>query len=160
MARSLSSVAKKALLASETGEAIHTLIKIDHDELPEPIRVTSDAVETVSNGEVFQAFPFQVTLPDESEERPPTVRLIIDNVAREIVTAARSIIASGVAADVTLEVVFESDTNTVEAGPFNFKLRNVTYDVLTVEGDLLPEDHLNEPFPGDRITPSRFPGVF
>lgn len=51
-------------------------------------------------------------------------------------------------------------SDTVEVGPFDFKLKNVTYDSLAVEGDLMFENILDEPYPGDCFLPSTFPGLF
>ena len=98
-----------------------------------------------------------MTLPDDDDEKPPTVTLSITAVDRQVVSAVRGIDGD---MTVTIEVVLASSPDTVEAGPFDFTLRGVTYDAMTIQGTLAYEDVLNEPFPGDSFTPSRFPGVF
>ena len=62
-----------------------------HPELDQPIRVTSDGVETMSNGNVFAPLPFEVTLPDDVEGRTPQAQLRIDNTSQEIVAILRGL---------------------------------------------------------------------
>lgn len=156
MSWSTSEAFRRALHADGTGDAFLVLLTLEHDDLPAPIRVTSDEVDTQSRGESYVAFPFELTLPDDGE-RPPRARLVIDNVSREIVAAVRSIVGPPL---VTMEIVRGSAPDDVEASfPF-FRLINVGYDSLTVEGELVAEDLSREPFPEARFVPSRFPGLF
>ena len=157
MSRNLTTAAKRALAASETQEAFLILLTIDHPDLAPPIRVTSDAVDTVSRGETFIAFPFALSLPDDSDDRPPRARLAIDNVDRQIVQAIRSI---GSAPTVLIEIVRASAPETVEASFAEFTLTNTRYDALVVEGDLTLESFLTEPYPAAIFSPADFPGLF
>lgn len=156
MSRSLSSIARQALFAQETGEVFIVLLTIDHPQLSTPIRVCSDAVQCMSRGNVFVAFPFDIVLPNDSDA-PPQASLQIDNVSQEIAASIRSI---GTPPSVTIEVVRASAPDTVEASLPAFQLTNVRYDTLLVQGDLVTEDLTSEPFPADMFTPSNFPGLF
>lgn len=155
--RTLSSTAQAAIAAAQTGEAFLVLLTLDHDDLDAPIRVTSDAVATVSRGETFTPFPFEVALPSERDDQLAGVRLVIDAVDRSIIIALRDLTS---APTVTMEVVLGSTPDTVEAGPFEYTLKNATYNALTVEGDLAFEDVLNEAFPGQSFVPFTHPGLF
>lgn len=155
--RTLSSAAQAAITAAQTGEAFLVLLALSHPQLAAPIRVTSDAVATVSGGDTFSPFPFTVQLPAERGDRLAGATLVIDNVDRSVVTALRSI---GSGPTVTLKVVLASSPNTVEAGPFVYTLKNAKYDALTVEGELAFEDILNEAFPGASFVPFSHPGLF
>ncbi len=146
-----------ALMAQETGEAFIVLIKIDHPNLSAPIRVSSDGVNTSSNGETFIAFPFELELPISDPDQPPRARITIDNVDRSIVTAIRSI---NTEATVDIDVVLGSDPDTLEVSFTGFKLVNVDYDALVVAGDLSFEDFFSEPFPSRVFSPADFPGGF
>ena len=157
MPRSLTQTAKAAFYSQETGEAVLILLTLSHADLPAPIRVTSDAVDTVSRGDPFLAFPFQITLPDDDDERPPEMRLTIDHVGREIVDAVRSI---NTPATVLLEIVLGSDTDTVEVAFPDFELVDVTMDALTVSGRLTLESFEIEPYPAGLMNPTDFPGLF
>lgn len=158
MPRTLSIAAAAAVHAQETGEAFLVLLTLSHPDLAQPIRVTSDGKDTPSRGSTYLQYPFEVTLPDEGDEAPPSVSLRIDNVDRQIVAAVRGI--TGDAITVRLEVVLASTPDVVEAGPYDFALREVSYDAQTIEGTLHYEDIIAEPYPGDSFTPSRFPGQF
>jgi hypothetical protein len=61
---------------------------------------------------------------------------------------------------VDVSVVLASSPSAIEAGPARFTLRDVTYSDSTVEGNLLFEDFLNEPFPADQYAPGTTPGIF
>ena len=146
-----------ALMAQETGEAFLILVKIDHTSLSAPIRVTSDGVNTTSNGETFIAMPFELELPISDPDQPPRAKLTIDNVDRSIVTAIRSISTE---ATVDIDIVLASDPDTLEVSFTGFKLVNVSYDALTVEGDLSFENFFAEPYPSRVFSPADFPGGF
>jgi len=158
MPRTVSSIAKAAVFAQQTGEAFLMLIALTHPDLPTPIRVTSDGVQTVSGGETYLPCPFNITLPSETDESPPEIRLVIDNVDRSLVQSIRAL--GGDPLGVRLEVVLASTPNVIEAGPFDFSMRDVQYDAAAIEGTLKYDDFLNEPYPGDRFTPSTARSLF
>ncbi len=157
MARPLSALTRRAIFSQETGEVFVILLSIRHDDLTETIRVCSDSRNLESRGETYLACPFRAALPSEHEGELARVRLMIDNVERRIVEAVRTISS---APSVTLEVVLASQPDVVEAGPFEFALRDVSYDELTVEGELSFENVLNEPYPEGIFSPADFPGIF
>ena len=157
MPRAISDTFRSALYAPATGEAFLVLITIDHPVLAEPIRVTSDAVDTVSRGETFVRFPFQIELPSDTNDRPPTARLSVDNVSREIVENLRAI---GSAPSVLVEIVLGSAPDIVEASFPDFQLSQVHYDALTVQGRLDVEQFTAEPYPAGVFSPADFPGLF
>lgn len=156
--RTLSLAARQAIFARETGEAFILLLVLSHPSLSPPIRVCNNSADLVSGGDTYQKFPFELNIPPDTEEAPPTVRLAIANADRAIVEAVRSL--AGEAITATLSVVMASSPDSIEAGPFSFSIRDVSYDAAIVEGTLMFEDVLNEPFPADSFTPGRFPGVF
>ena len=157
MSRPVSATARQASYDAETSEAFLILLTLNHVDLSGPIRVANNAVDVVSRGDTFLAFPFRLQLPSDSDERPPRARLQIDNVDRQIVQAVRSVTG---AIGVLMEIVLASDPDTLEAAFPDFELQEVRYDALVVEGDLGIEAFLREPFPGDRFTPSGYPGLF
>lgn len=160
MARSLSVAARRAIYAPQTGEVFAILLTLSHSTWETAIRVNSAGTTIVSGGQTFQNFPFEFTLPSDVGDAAPTVQLRICNIDRSIVEAVRSV--SGERIAVVASVVLVSSPDTIEAGPFEFTLRDVSYDAVVVEGTLAygDEDILNEPFPGDAITPNTLPGIF
>lgn len=157
MSRTVSSIFKSAVFGQQTDEAFILLIEIDHADLSEPIRVSSDGVDTVSNGNTFVAYPFEISLPSNPETGVSQARLTIDNVSQTIITSIRNISDPPTA---TLQIVLASDPDTVEVEFSGFELRNVQYDVFTITGDLSIESFMSEPYPGGSFLPSTFPGLF
>jgi len=158
MSRALSSTFVEAVNSTETGEVFLILVTISHPDLANTIRITSDSVDTVSNGNTFVSFPFRASLPDDSEEASGALaKLTIDAVDRRVVEAVRKI--SGVP-DVEIDIVLASDPDQLEASWPTFKMSNARYDKMTIEGDLVLELLDQEPFPADSFDPARFPGMF
>lgn len=158
MARNLTPTALAASFASQTDEVFIVLLELSHPSFAETIRLCSNDQNVEHKGNIYSRFPFEVGLPDEEEETPPRVVLRIDNVDRRIVAEIRRV--TGVPISISFFVVLASSPSLIEAGPFDFSLRDVEYDAATIEGTLVYEDVLAERFPGDEFTPARFPGLF
>lgn len=157
MSRDTSVTFREAVNAQETGEAFLVLIEIAHAALSTPIRVTSDGVSTISNGDTYLPYPYDISLPDDPEQGVSSAQLTIDNIDRVIVESIRSI---STAPTVTIRIVLGSDPDTIEAEFPNFEFREISYDAMTVSGDLTLKTFMGEPYPGDSFLPSLFPGVF
>jgi len=156
--RTLSSAALQALYSQETGTCFLILLTISHPTLSAPLFFTSDGVQTISRGNVYLPFPFQLTIPDDQDQQLPQAGITIDNVDRSIVTAIRNM---GTApAGILIEVVTSAAPDNVEFASGELTLRDVNYDAMTVSGTLTFEAILAEPFPGDLVTPATIPGVF
>src|SRR5512134_883732 len=124
MPRTLSAAAKAAIHAAQTAQVFLMLLTISHPSIV-ALRLVNDMQDITSRGNLYQRFPFALTLPDESDDRLATVQLSVDNVDRQIVQAVRTIQSPATA---TLEVILASAPDVVEAGPFDFTLRSVEYD--------------------------------
>ncbi len=159
---------RQAAYAQDTDIAVIVLLTLSNDDMEEPIRVCSAPVEkftdlgenvygVTSNFNRFVFLPFEIELPQDDKTGAVSAKLTIDNVTREIVQYARQ---TRNVLNVTLQVVLSNNLDYVELEYKNFKLRNISYDGLTVSGDL-SIDYLGlEPFPAGRFTPSGFPGLF
>lgn len=143
--------------AADTDDVWLVLIKIDHADLAEPIRVVNNMEDITSSGDLYVGFPFDITLPDSREDAAPRARLSIDNVSREIAEAIRTITG---APDVTISVIRAADPDMVEITWPSFIMRNVKWDVDKVYGDLVLEDFTSEPYPAGVFSPASFPGLF
>ena len=166
MSRTLSNTAIEALFSQETDKEFIPLVLIHHPMMSEPIRVAGsrDSVQfddQFGPNKEYVAYPFSITLPDETEDRPPEVSIVIDNVDKRIVDNVR-LISEG-APNVTLTIVLKDPTTSSifkEAGPFNFTLRSVEWNRLTVRGVISYESILDEPYPAGTFNPVEFPGLF
>jgi hypothetical protein len=132
------------LSAQECATAWLVLITIDHPDLDTPIRVTSDGVETISQGNVFAPFPFEVTLPDDVEGRTPQALLKIDNTSLEVIALLRGLASPPV---LTLQIVRSADPDEIEREWVGIEWRSSQYDVGAITGTLTVEDLATEEFP-------------
>lgn len=161
MPRIVSSEMLQAMYSQETGEAIIVLLTIDHADLLQPLRVTSDGADTVSNGNTFTSFPFDFVVPNEPEDgRSPRTRVQISNVDRQIVEALRGIGAENGPPTFDAMIVRASEPDQIEAQWPQFTLREGIYDGMWVSGELSLDDILQVRYPADSYMPSLFPGLF
>lgn len=155
--RNISTLLQQAIFAPSTKEVILLLLKISHPNLVEPIRVANNFEPIVSQGYTWSAFPFEITMPSESDDQIPIMSLKIDAVDRQIITVVRNLQGPP---EVTLDIVLASQPDIVEATVQGFRMKSVSYNNLTVEAELRLEEILTEPFPQHAFTPALFPGLF
>jgi hypothetical protein len=132
------------------------LLEIDHSSLSESIKVVNNKVNVTSNGNEYIGFPFEIILPDSKEDSPPTSKLRIDNVSREIGQAIRLISSPP---SVTIKVVRQETPDVIEAEFTGMSMTNVSYDAFSVEADLQFEDLTKEPYPYLTFSPALFRGI-
>jgi hypothetical protein len=158
MPRALSTDMVRMMNAEYDDDAIVVLITIDHPSLPDAIRVTSEAEETVSDGDTFVPYNFSVTLPDEPEQgQSAAARVQIANVRRDILDALRPLTSP---ATFDLAVVRRSAPDIKEGWWPRFKLRTLPYDGLSVSGELTLDDLYMMEYPADSYLPIWFPALF
>lgn len=154
---------KTEVFQQDSTEVFLSVLKIDHADLDEPIRVVNnsqDITSTIDDGispETYIAFPFVINLPSNKTGEISQTTLQIDNISRQISLAIRSI--SG-APEVTLWIIIADNPDVIETGPYVFTFTNITYTAFKVSGSLSYEDILNEPFPKQQFTPNKFPAAF
>lgn len=152
----LSQTARAQVFNQEDGGFL-ILLTITHDLLPSPIRVVNNTENVISGGNEYIRYPFDVQLPDERDGSAPIAKLTIDNVSREIVQTLRQI---STPPTIGIQVVRLDNPDSVEMSLPTFKLRNVSFDALTISGDLIIDDVTKEGFPARSFTPAEYPGLF
>lgn len=167
MSRSLSLTMREAANAQETGEVPVFLLTFTHADLAEPIRLSTDPTSritttplvygTVSRSNTYTFLPMQIALPEEGEDVPPTARLILDNVSRDLVAALRE---TDEPASVTIEMVLASDPDTVEIEFPAFDFAGADYDAEAITVHLAVPSLATEPYPSGTFNPAEFPGLF
>lgn len=166
MSRNLSTAAKQAIFAQESPEVFILLVTIDHPNFTQPVRISADPTEllpdagvrgTISRGEEYLFCPFEINLPVQDDTGIARASISVDNIDRQIVSAVRQ---ADSALSITIEIVLASSPDVPEVSVQDFRLERVTYDSMTVSGDISVEYFELEPFPARRFTPSDFPGIF
>lgn len=154
--RPISAALREAIQAQETDEALLYLITITHAQLDEPVRVSSDQVDTVSRGQIYLAYPVRPLLTGAGDGSPPRAQLEIDHVDRRI---GQAIAALEGPAGVTIEVVLGSTPDSVELALDGLALTDVEWDQHTVRGTLTYDLELMRQHPDWYADPGEFPGL-
>lgn len=157
MSRELSPTAIAALFSQQTSEVFLLTLTVSHDDLPATVRLVNNTVDVTSGGELYLAFPFDLVLPNEDNERISRSTLRIANVDRSIIGELRALNSP---ASAVIRVILASEPDTIVAGPFDFLIRQVAYERLHITCDLAYEDILNNPLPKDTFNPSEWRGLF
>jgi hypothetical protein len=156
MPRTVTTAFWEALSFSASDEDFVVLATISHQSISPPIRVVSDTVDLVSNGETFVGFPFEFVLPADTDS-PPKGKIRIQNADKRIGTV---VLALDTAVDMQLDVVLRSDPNTLQVSYRNLKLRNITGDAMAIEGEIGVQDYSTVPWPRVKATRALLPGLF
>lgn len=157
MSRTVSSVTKQAFLKQQTDRVFLVLVELDHADLASPIRLVNNYENITSNGDVYSAAAFSFTPPVEEDGTIKNSSISFDNVDRAIVEAVRSISS---APTVSVSIIRADAPDTVEAGPWVFYLRGVSYDLHVVAGELYPDNPLRLSASTVSYRNTNFPGLF
>jgi hypothetical protein len=155
--RAFSPRAMRSIFSLESNDAFILLLTLDDPNSATMYRVALNNVDIVSRGNTYTACYFEITLPADNEDAPQGCQLIMDNVDLGLITVLRSIVAP---IRVTLEIVVAATPDVVEMTLTDLIMRNVTWDVSTVQGTLISDDPLNQKVPGDIYEPRTFAGIF
>jgi Domain of unknown function (DUF1833) len=163
----LSPIAKQAMFSQQSEEVLITLLTITHPSTPgtwlvsnDPtVRVSDDPLlyATYSRGQQFVFIPFSLVLPESSDESPPSAKIVLTNVERELIPLLRTYHQP---ATIMIEMVLSSNPDAVEVPLTDLQVLNCTYSaeevVLALGAPLLSI----EPFPALSFSPGFFAGLF
>jgi hypothetical protein len=157
MPRTVSLAAMQGAMAQETDEVYLILLAVDHADMPSTLRFVNNSEDVTSNSNLYTAFPFEATMPDDKDDKEPLAELRIDNVTRTLIDEIRTIQSPPI---ITLSVILASSPDTIEWGPLEFETRGVTYDALSITFRLGYSAFIREPFPYIAFNTIGFPGMF
>jgi hypothetical protein len=168
MSRPIDAAVKASLEAPESPDALLAFLTVTHPSLSAPIRVVSDVMDYVVNGQTHVGLPFEFGLLTDIEG-PPQTELRMQNVDLRI---GRALLGLNDRANVTLEIrssadfdLSENPRTEIPGGSVlyrfaDFDLIDVTVTASEISGRVMLRDYSQEPWPGQRCTQSRMPGLF
>jgi hypothetical protein len=168
MSRTIDADAKAALEAPESVDALLAFLTVTHPSLQVPIRVVSDVLDYVLGGATYLGLPFEFGILTDIEG-PPQTELRMQNVDQRI---GQALLGLNDRAKVTLEIRSSSDFDLsqnprteIPGGSTlyrfaDFDLIDVTVTASDISGRVMLRDYSQEPWPGQRCTQSRMPGLF
>lgn len=157
---------KEAYTSSPKGVVIYETLQVSHPSVAEDYylinqRESFDLPLEDGGGPVtFKASGFNFTLPPTGENGTQDLRLSIDNVDREITDFLMQVIGSAEPVKITYRPYLSSDLTKPQLDPpLELTLRDVKINNFNVTGRATFADVLNQPFPNDYYTRTRFPSL-
>jgi hypothetical protein len=167
MPNAISLTLRTAAKAESAEEVPIVLVTITHEDLEEPIRLSSDPTKrlsldplrygTVSGGQEYDFVLMSAILPDDKDDAPAAASLAFENVFADMASVVRAV---STPAAVDFKLVLASAPDDVEEQYTGLQATKGSYDAnrvtLEVSGDLL----MNIDWPYSCMTQRRFPGLF
>lgn len=157
MPRNVSDVFKEAFFSDSTDEIGLMLMTIDHEELPDPIRVVLNTELVISRGDIFLPYFFRVNFPEERPDRVATAELSVDGVDRVIINQLKILITPPT---VLLELVIASQPDVVEQDTPPLLWSSLIATATSISGTLEGPAVFNRRYPADVMSPTTAPGIF
>jgi hypothetical protein len=160
---------QNAYYSEEQGGIPICLITIEHEDLIEPIRISTDPTErleeiesdivygTTSNSVEYYFFPCKLKLPDDKAGSLGTPSISFDNVNRDYVAAIRALSS---APTVSVAMIMSNALDDVEMTWPQFNMRRIHYDASTITAEMDFDTLRNEVFPNGSFVPSTAPNLF
>lgn len=158
MTRTLSAAARASINAENTSEVWLAMVKLSHDDWAQDIRLVNNTEDVTHDGEVYEAFPFSVRMPDETDDGTlPVVQWAAINAKQELTEEFRSTVGP---IDGVVFWVLASSPDTIEIGPMELQLRSFEYDSMYLSGAMVIEPVLDAVFGADNMDTVNCPGLF
>ena len=170
MARTMSAAALTALGAQQTSEVFLNLLDISltidgtmqhyhfvNNTQPITRRIANNTQPVTYTSTVYTPLGFKVVLPREGEE-VTAATISIDVVDREVIEIMRK--AEDIPTVSFIIILASNPDGDPEAGPFNFQLKKVSYNHMSLQAELSTGNHLDGAFPRVIKTPYFFPALF
>ena len=139
----------------ETNQALLHLLTIT--SATDIIYLVNNNEPITSNGQVYDPYPFALTLPMSDGERQVELILQIDNVDQTLTHAIRELLTPPI---IKLEMVLSGSPDTVERTIDFLRADFISYDSMSVQFRLRPENIMGRKFPASKYTPARYPDLF
>lgn len=143
------------LLASITSADFDETVHLSSDPTTK-IGIDQPVYATVSNGQNYYWAMLQMALPDDEEDKPPSVSLAFENITSALVEAVQSTLAP---ASVDLKIIERQDLDVILAEITNMKVVGASYNDDRVTLEITREPFTSEPWPAGRMTKPEFPGL-
>lgn len=140
----ITATAVAELAAQDCATGWIVLLTLSHPNMAPPLCFSSNSVDTLSNGVLYHAFPFEITLPDDVEGRTPQAQLRIDNTSQEVIAVLRGLTSPP---SLDIQIVRASAPDVIERRWSGLEWRASTYDVGFINGTLTVDDLAQEEFP-------------
>jgi hypothetical protein len=124
------------------------------------LRLCTDMQDLVSRGNTFTACGdlLDGQLYDDREDRPPRARIVFQNLSGALLAALRSLDPRETTY-VMVELVTAEEPDTVQASWSGAELREISYNSLTLEGEITADNVVGIAAPSASYGPNGFPAL-
>lgn len=172
--RRLSLNARLAQEAEDSTELQVVLFRIDHPDLPAPIRLSTDNTERLASepdviygtrsgwagadpvSEPYLWVIASALVPSDLEDTPAAGQIVLEALDREMVRLVRSFTSR---ATIAMAVVLAASPDLVEAEFTDMQILSADIDAGEIKLSFSRDEIENEPFPAGRMSRGRFPGL-
>lgn len=133
----------KEITKLEGGEFPLITLEINHNDLDEPIRVVNDNEDLTSNGDLYQAFNFRMSILSKPDAGAPTASLSFDNVGN-IATDWISLSNGARGSTATFGMVLRSNPDVYEVPQITTNISGITITKDEISATLSLKDIVNQ----------------
>lgn len=121
------------------------------------LRVVSNLEDVTSNGQVYTAFPFEVTLPPDDGGTPQSLKVTTVNASRDLIEIIRGTLEPPM---VRLDLITSNAPDLIHKSIDFMQVGGVEYDALTVGFDLVSSSAFVRKTQQHAYNQAEFPGLF
>lgn len=165
MNASLSEAIKEAYATAPAGVIVLNTLELRHASIPAPIYLIQERAATMltlETGEavLFEAIPFQITLPQAGDNGLQELNITIDNVDRKISDFCRLAATYPSPVEVRYRPYLSTDFTTPQmVPPLLLFLKDISITTTEVACRATMADLINKKFPRELYTRERFPSL-
>ncbi len=133
------------------------LMTIRDAESNTTLRVVNNLEDVNSGGQVYTAFPFEVTLPPDDGGTPQSLKVTTVNASRDLIEIIRGTLEPPT---VKLDLITSNNPNLIHKTIDFMQVGGVEYDALTVGFDLVSSSAFARKTQQATYNQAEFPGLF
>jgi hypothetical protein len=133
MSRSISSNARSQVQFTEMTDVLLVTLDIEHVDLTSTIYLVNNNQDIEYDSNTYSANNFKFTPPTQEGGEVNEAKLTISNIDQALIAALRGINS---APTITANIIFYGDTPVLEAGPWEFYLKDISYNMMSITGTL------------------------
>jgi hypothetical protein len=161
MTNTLTAAALAAMFSTDANDAVLRLVELTHASWsPSTRRFVHDVQDLTGGGgsQLYTQFNFRIEPPNDLADIT-RVKLILDNIDRELMAEVRSVIALA-PISVVLKLVLASAPNTLIMPAWTMQATQMQYNLQRIELTCLFQTNLSEQVPQHVQNPARNPGLY
>lgn len=155
MSNQLTTNLKRQLFAQQSADPFLTLVTVSGPTFE--YRFVNNTKDIISNGQVYTAFPMKIRLSADDGESARDFQIDFDNASLLLVRALRAITEP---ADCRIDMILASMPDVIQMSQADLKIKSIVYDKHKISAKIVLDNFLTVAVPGERYTPSAYPGMF